>query len=179
MITVLSGTNRPASRTRRFADHFADLLAHLGQPAQLLDLTDVPAAYFTTTMYEAAAVHPELRRLQQRYVLEADKLAIFVPEYNGSYPGVLKLFVDGISVNDYAENFRDKRVALVGVSSGRAGNLRGVDHLSDVIAHMGGWVLPNRLPISGVHDLLAADGRLTDAATEDALRQLARQLIAA
>ena len=85
----------------------------------------------------------------------------------------------GISVNDYAENFRDKRVALVGVSSGRAGNLRGVDHLSDVIAHMGGWVLPNRLPISGVHDLLAADGRLTDAATEDALRQLARQLIAA
>ncbi len=177
MITVISGTNRPGSKTLLFARHYAEQLRTLGQDSQLLDLAEVEHGFFTREMYDPAAMHPTLVELQRDLVLGADKLAIFVPEYNGSYPGVLKLFIDGISVNEYARNFRGKRIALIGVSSGRAGNLRGMDHLADTLAHMGGWVLPNRLPLSGVDALVDTEGRVTDDGTSSVLLQQAQELI--
>jgi len=177
MITVISGTDRPGSRTRVFAAHFQALLVALGAEAQLLDLADYEAGSFVQHLYDAKKMSPALLDLQQRYLLSADKLAIFIPEYNGSYPGVLKLFIDGISVNEYPRNFKEKVVALVGVASGRAGNLRGMDHLAASIAHMGGWVLPNKLPLSGVENLLDAN-QVVDPNTIAALKKHAEQLIA-
>lgn len=178
MITVISGTNRPGSRTLLFARYFADQLRKLGEEVRLLDLADTHHEYFGEEMYDADHMDRHLVELQRQYVLDAEKLAIFVPEYNGSYPGVLKLFIDGISVNEYERNFKGKRVALVGVASGRAGNLRGMDHLADTVAHMGGWVLPNKLPLSSVETLIE-DERLTDRDTKKVLKEHAQELIAA
>ena len=178
MITVLSGTNRPGSNTLRFARHYVDQLRTLGQPdVRLLDLAAIDYAAFHREMYSPDDMHPTLRRLQEEFILPADRLVLLAPEYNGSYPGVLKLFIDGISVYEYPRIFGGKRVALVGIASGRAGNLRGMDHLADTIAHMGGWVLPRRLPLSGVDALVDEAGTLTDTATVDALLQQAQELI--
>ena len=178
MITVISGTNRPDSRTRLFADHFVRELQQLGQEVRLLDMADLHHGYFQEGMYETRPGDPDLVAMQREYIGPAQKFAVFVPEYNGSYPGVLKLFLDGVSVIDYSGNFSGKHVALIGLASGRAGNLRGMDHLADVFAHMGAWVLPNRLPISNIEGLITKDF-LTDADTKNALRKHAQQLIAA
>ncbi len=178
MITVISGTNRPESRTLLFATHFATQLRDLGQEVGILDMAELHHGYFAGEMYDPLGSDPQLVEWQQRYIAAADKLAVFVPEYNGSYPGVLKLFLDGISVIDYTGNFKEKHVALVGVATGRAGNLRGMDHLADVFAHMGAWVLPNRLPLSNIEALLTG-AAVTDAETIKALKKHAEQLIAA
>ncbi len=178
MITVISGTNRPESRTRLFAEYFRQQLVALGESSQLLDMADLHHGYFHTEMYESTPGDPRLLEIQREYIAPTTKFAIFVPEYNGSYPGVLKLFLDGISVLNYSKNFGGKHVALIGLASGRAGNLRGMDHLADVFAHMGAWVLPNRLPISGIEGLISGD-ELTDPETKKALRQQAEQLISA
>ncbi|TXF90456.1 NAD(P)H-dependent oxidoreductase [Neolewinella aurantiaca] len=178
MITVISGTNRSGSRTLLFAAHFVEQLKALGQDAQLFDLAELRHEFFPRNMYDAGEMAPELLDLQHKFVLGVEKFAIFVPEYNGSYPGVLKMFIDGISVNEYPRNFKNKHVALVGIASGRAGNLRGMDHLGASINHMGGWLLPNKLPLSNVEDLLE-DGKLTDSETINALKSHAEQLIAA
>ena len=178
MITVISGTNRPESRTRLFADYFCEVLKELKQEPRVLDLADIHHGYFREEMYNGQPGDPRLHDLQREFIQPTRKFAVFVPEYNGSYPGVLKLLLDGISVLDYAGNFSGKHVALIGVASGRAGNLRGMDHLADVFAHMGAWVLPNRLPISGIENLLS-ENALTDPDTKNALRQQAEQLIAA
>ena len=178
MITVVSATNRSGNRTRIFARCFVRLLREAGAEAQLLDLTAVGPACFGTAMYDPAAMAPELVELQDEYVLAADKFAFFVPEYNGSYPGILKLFIDGISVRETAASFGGKTAALVGIASGRAGNLRGMDHLADALNHMGCWTLPGKLPISAIHRVLTDDA-VTDEATLTALSQLASQLIAA
>ncbi|MBB4078375.1 NAD(P)H-dependent FMN reductase [Lewinella aquimaris] len=178
MITVISGTNRPDSRTLLFATHFAEALREMGQEVQLLDMQELHHGYFAGEMYDPLANDEQLVEWQRRYIEPASKFAVFVPEYNGSYPGVVKLFIDGISVIDYAGNFSGKYVALVGVSSGRAGNLRGIDHLADVFSHMGAWVLPNRLPLSSVEGLLT-DDKLTDEETKRTLKLHAEQLIAA
>jgi len=179
MITVISGTNRPDSRTIIFARAFADAVREGGEEVQLLDLAELDFNHFSNEMYAAGTITPLLRSVQERYVLGAEKLAFFIPEYNGSFPGFLKLFIDGISVNEYAKNFREKKIALTGIASGRAGNARGMDHLAACLGYMGGWILPNKLPISGVEGLLSESGELTDASTLAALKSQATQLIAA
>jgi len=178
MITVISGTNRPGSRTLLFASHFMGRLRALGEEAQLLDLAELELSFFVRDMYDPKKMAAGLVDLQRQFVLDVDKLAIFVPEYNGSYPGVLKLFIDGISVNEYPRNFKGKHVALAGVASGRAGNLRGMDHLAASVSHMGAWVLPNKVPISNVESLITGDV-LSDEGTITSLKELAEQLIAA
>lgn len=178
MITIIAGTNRPESRTTLFASAYATQLTELGQEAQLLDLAELHHGYVGGKMYDPLGNDPQLLEWHQRYISGVDKLAIFVPEYNGSFPGVLKVFIDAISIIDYSGSFGGKHIAIVGLASGRSGNIRGMDHLADVLAHMGAWVLPNRLPISSIEELLR-DGRLTDEPTKMALKKQAQQLIAA
>ena len=48
-------------------------------------------------------------------VLDADGLVIVVPEYNGSYPGALKLFIDMLK---FPESFENKPVAFIGIAAG-------------------------------------------------------------
>lgn len=178
MITIISGTNRSDSLTAKYARHLMVILTELGQEAHLLDLAEVELELLTSIVYHPAKMSPALKELQAKYVLGAQKIIILAPEYNGSFPGVLKLLIDGISVNEYAGNFTGKVTALVGISSGRAGNLRGLDHLAEIISHMGGWVLPNRLPIS-LADQKITNGLVSEEATLAALKQQAQQLIAA
>ena len=52
MITILSGTNRPASRARRVAAYYATLLTELGAEHQLLDLTELPTDFTSTARSE-------------------------------------------------------------------------------------------------------------------------------
>lgn len=179
MITVISGTNRKKSRTAIVAHTFAEILKEAGATVQVLDLATIDFSYFSEDMYSASGISPKLAELQEQYILGAEKLAFFLPEYNGSYPGVVKLFIDGISVNEYSRNFTGKVIAMAGVASGRAGNLRGMDHLSTSLAYMGGWILPNKLPVSGVEGLLNADDILVDPPTLEALKVHAQQLIVA
>ncbi|MEO0735116.1 MAG: NAD(P)H-dependent oxidoreductase [Bacteroidota bacterium] len=178
MITVLSGTNRQDNRTRLLARHYVRQLQDLGAEAQLLDLADLDNIHYVGAEYSATALSPELLSIQKQYVLGAGKLVIFSPEYNGGFPGILKLFIDSISLNAYRENFTGKVIGLVGVASGRAGNLRGMEHLAGVLAYLGAWILPNKLPVSNVEALLT-DDQLTDTETIAALKTHAKQLIAA
>jgi NAD(P)H-dependent FMN reductase len=179
MITVISGTNRPNSRTQIIATAYLNLLKEMGEEVQLLDMVDVDTSEFLTSMYSGKTMGKGLKAMQERFVIDAEKLAFCVPEYNGSYPGIVKLFIDGISINEYPQNFKGKVTGLIGVASGRSGNIRGMDHLASSIEHMGGWVLPNKLPVSSVESLLNPDDELVHANTIEALKQHALQLIAA
>jgi chromate reductase len=80
------------------------------------------------------------------------------PEYNGSFPGVLKLFLDALSVKDYKKTFSGKRVSLIGVASGRAGNFRGMEHLTGIFNYLNMIVMPNKLPISSVEKVIDEKG---------------------
>jgi NAD(P)H-dependent FMN reductase len=59
-----------------------------------------------------------------------------------------------IDNTDVSSVWWHKKVLLTGVSTGRAGNLRGMEHLTGCLLHMKMTVHPNRLPISLVHTLL-------------------------
>ncbi|RME95232.1 MAG: NADPH-dependent oxidoreductase [Bacteroidetes bacterium] len=167
MITVISGTNNKGSNTKIFARHYAELLhQRTDQEVKFLALEDMPSDWFHNTMYAAASQAPSLTAVQDEYILPAANFVIFSPEYNGGFAGSLKLFIDACSIREYAKNFKDKRVALLGVSSGRAGNLRGMEQLTGIFNYLGTHVMPNRLPISQIDNLLNEDKtEITDAET--------------
>ncbi len=179
MITVIASTNRRDSGAKQFARHYYELLQQLtDEPLALLALEDIPHDWFHPQMYEPERQAESLRQLQERYILPADKFVFVIPEYNGGFPGVLKLFLDAVSVYRYRDNFFGKKAALVGIASGRAGNLRGMEHFTGILNHLGVVVLPDRLPISSIEHLLDAQGRIIDSDTRQALEQQARAFLA-
>ena len=70
-----------------------------------------------------------------------------------------------IDNTDVKNVWPNKKILLTGVSTGRAGNLRGMEHLTGVLLYLKANVHHNRLPLSIVHTLLNADGILTDEVT--------------
>ncbi len=166
MITVISGTNRRNSGALEFARHYAKVLASkTSEPIQLLELENIPHDWFHPDMYEKGMQSPSLASLQDEFMLPAEKFVYVIPEYNGGFPGALKLFLDACSIREYKKTFHGKKAALVGIATGRAGNLRGLDHFTGILNHVGTVVLPNRLPISSIEKLMDNEGNVTDPGT--------------
>ncbi len=179
MITVISGTNRKNSGCLTFATKYRQLLcAHTDEPVKLLALENIPHDWFHVDMYSKNGQSESLRRIQDEYLIPADKFVFIIPEYNGSFPGSVKLFIDACSVWKYKETFKNKKAGLLGIATGRAGNLRGMDHMAAVLNHVGIVVMPNKLPISRIEELMDDDGEITDAGTLVIMERHARELIA-
>src|SRR5438270_13856379 len=117
-ILVISGTNRPSSNTLRVAQAVAEHYRRQNLAVDLFDVTDLPPEVFEPTVY--AAKPPAFVRIQQR-VYDAAGLHIVIPEYNGSFPGILKYFIDLLK---FPESFDRKPVAFVGLANGMFGALR-------------------------------------------------------
>lgn len=179
MITVISGTNRKGSECLQFARKCVELLeAKTEEPIRLLALEDIPHDWFFPEMYVKGMQAPSLSAIQDEFMIPASKFVYVISEYNGGVPGALKVFLDGCSVRAYKETFKNKKAALVGVASGRAGNLRGMDHLTSVLHHVGTIVMPNKLPISRIEDLMDVKGNITDLATIKVLDKQMAELLA-
>ncbi len=159
MITIISATNRPDSRTEFVSRNLFEMIGkYTDEEVNLIKISEVDPGFIHTKMYEAEFQHPDLTKLQDEQIIPADKWILVSPEYNGSYSGIGKVFVDALSVRKYAETFKGKKLALVGVATGRAGNLRGLDHLTTSFNYLGMNVFPNRLPLAQIADHMIDDG---------------------
>ncbi|NRB64741.1 MAG: NAD(P)H-dependent oxidoreductase [Saprospiraceae bacterium] len=178
MITVLSGSNRKGSETLRFARQYADFLRkHTDQEVKVLALENIPHDYFFPEMYSSSQQAISLRDIQDEYMIPPGKIVYITSEYNGGFNGALKLFLDACSVREYKATFKGKKAALVGVASGRAGNLRGLEHITGVLNHVGTIVMPNKLPISSIEKLLNDQGDIVDANTLESMEKHALEFL--
>ena len=177
MITVISGTNRHNSKTSIVAQAIQNLLKELGQDAHLVNLENVDISIANEDIYNGEKLSESLITLQDKSIIPAEKIIYVSPEYNGSYAGFLKYFIDVISVRNYKESFAGKKCFLVGVAAGRAGNLRGLDHLTGTLNHVGSTVMPGSLPLSQIGSLLTEDGVLNKA-TSNLLKEKLEAFIA-
>ncbi len=153
MITVISGTNKSDSLTRVVSSIYYNKLRSLYPSTRFLSLEDIRYDFISGAMYDH---HSEgIQHLQETLFNPTKKFVFVLPEYNGSIPGVLKLLIDSLDVRPA---FQNKKAALTGIATGRAGNLRGLDHLSSILQHMRVTVMPQMLPISRVKDELNHHG---------------------
>lgn len=170
MIEIISGTDRPNSRTLTIAKHLLGVYRGLKADVNLLDLSELKLSDLASGEYYKGPVGTYKEAV--RRVTEAQGLVIVVPEYNGSYPGILKLFID---YWHYPETFEHRPIALVGLGT-RWGGLRPVEHLQQVFGYRNAYVYPNRVFLSHVKELLK-EGRLQDQAMLDLLDTQARGFV--
>lgn len=147
MYTIISGTNRVGSHTEKVAKEYQRILAEKEIDAPIVTLLNLNVLHR----------NPEIIRLEEDLLIATDKFIFIIPEYNGSYPGVLKALIDN---SDIRKVWQYKKALLTGVASGRAGNLRGMDHLSDTLHYMKMNVHYNKLPISVIDKVMDKAGRL-------------------
>ncbi|MBB5396589.1 NADPH-dependent FMN reductase [Mucilaginibacter sp. AK015] len=161
MVTIIASTNRPNSSTLKLAQYYQRQLAAKGMQTNLLSLTQLPPNLIETDLYGKRS---EAFTTIQNQITATEKFLFIIPEYNGSYPGVLKVFVDACS---FPESFYDKKAALVGLSSGKYGNIRGIDHFTGVCHYVNLHVMPLKLHIASIRKEMDEQGNLT---AEDTLR---------
>ena len=155
MITIIQATNRPDSNTEFISKHIQDLIKSIYHGSVgYVSMQDLPPDILHIDPYDKEAMSGKLKFIQDEWMIPAEKFIWICPEYNGSYPGVVKLFIDALSVRLYTETFAFKKSALVGVTSGRSGNIRGLDHLAAVLMHMKSIIYPRLLPISRIVELM-------------------------
>lgn len=158
MVTIISGTNRKGSNTQKIALVYQDILGQKGITAGLFSLEGIQLMQRDTVFEE----------VEQGVIIPTTHFIFIVPEYNGSFPGVLKMLFDTSKSHDI---WFHKKALLTGVATGRAGNLRGMDHLADILNYLKITVHPNKLPISAVNHLLDATGQISDSHTLFAINQ--------
>jgi chromate reductase len=158
MYVIISGTNRKGSNTIRVAQQYQEMLRIKGIEAILLSLVGMPVL----------ERNPVFQEIEKDILGPAQKFIFISPEYNGSIPGVLKCMFD---ISDVKHSWAGKKALLTGVSTGRAGNLRGMEHLTGILHFMRAVVHPNKLPISMVDRLFNGEDEIADRATLEAIDQ--------
>ena len=153
MITIIIGTNVIEGSTAAIADIYYKHLQERQVPCQVLNLKDMPTDIIAPDMYFNRK--PSFEKFQEKYLFPTEKFTIIIPEYNGGIPGIFKLMMDA---SDIEKAWWHKKACLTGVAAGRAGNLRGLDTLTNILNYLKVDVLKNKIPISRVNSLM--DGKV-------------------
>jgi NAD(P)H-dependent FMN reductase len=165
-ITIISGTNRRNSNSRRVANYLAETYAKLDVSTRIVDLAEIPASAFNPDAYDE--IPPEAKSFTDA-IMSSAGLHVITPEYNGSFPGALKWFIDLLP---FPIAFEGRPVAFVGVAAGEWGGLRPVEQIQQVFGYRNAMQFPKRVFIREVEDKLDGNGSFKD---EEIASRLAEQ----
>ncbi|MBN4081594.1 NAD(P)H-dependent oxidoreductase [bacterium AH-315-C07] len=165
--TIFSTTNRPDCRTLEVAKLYQSLMKEKGVDAEILNLQDLPQKVAFSDVYGSRT--PEFQKLQD-IASATTKFIFIVPEYNGSIPGILKLFIDACV---FPDTFTGKKGCMVGIADGNNGNRVGLEHLDDILSHLRTELLDKKVTIPKISEKLDENGILMD---EQILKELTEQV---
>jgi chromate reductase, NAD(P)H dehydrogenase (quinone) len=157
MITLIVGTNRPGSNTRKVAGQVEEIYSRFKTPLHVLDLAKLPPEIYSPASY---AEKPKSFKPFADAILQSAGLHVVTPEYNGSVPGVLKYFIDMLN---FPESFERRPVCFTGLSAGVWGALRPVEQLQAIFGYRNAYLYPERVFLPQIHSLLDESGRIKDA----------------
>jgi NAD(P)H-dependent FMN reductase len=167
MITLIVGTNRPDSNTRKISRHVEEIYAELKVPLRVLDLAQLPPEIFSPTSYDEK---PNSFAPFADAVLQASGLHVVTPEYNGGIPGVLKYFIDMLK---FPESFERRPVCFTGISAGIWGALRPVEQLQAIFGYRNAYIYPERVFLPQINNLIDENGWFTNPELLERLRKQA------
>ncbi|MCF6352071.1 MAG: NAD(P)H-dependent oxidoreductase [Cyclobacteriaceae bacterium] len=145
-VYIISGTNRQQAVSLQVAKVYQKEFDELGVKAEIIDLQKLPADYLFSGLYENAGkgdVSVDFRAKMK----EGKKFVFVIAEYNGSFPGVLKAFIDGL---EFPDSFTNKKCALVGLSAGEQGAVLAMSHLTDILNYCGAHVLAKKPKLASI-----------------------------
>ena len=165
-LLVFAGSTRLQSYNRKLAKVTAGLASAAGAEVTHLELGDFDVPMYNADL-EARGTPPDVMRLKQTFFEHAAWI-VCAPEYNASYPALLKNTLDWISSpvrsdpvwNDDFRATRGKVVGMLSASPGALGGLRSQSHLAPLLLNLHCWVSPVSYALSRAGDAFDAEGNL-------------------
>ncbi|WP_140937197.1 NADPH-dependent FMN reductase [Sphingobacterium lumbrici] len=171
MNLIISGTNRLGSNSLKVARYYQEQLQRRGEEWEIFSLSNLPHDIIFSDLYGKRS--KDFAHIQEK-ISVARKFIFIIPEYNGSYPGVLKVFIDACT---FPASFYHKKAILVGVATGKYGNIRGVDHFTGVCNYMRMHVLPLKIHIPHIQNELNNNNEFTDNITIEFIDEQIEEII--
>jgi chromate reductase, NAD(P)H dehydrogenase (quinone) len=164
-ILAFAGSTRRESFNKKLVAIAAHGAREAGAEVTLIDLKDFPLPLFDQDL-EAEQGMPENGKKLKKLFIDHDGLLIASPEYNSSFPAVLKNAIDWVSRPAPGEPslvaFRGKVATLMSASPGALGGLRGLVHVRSILGNIGVIVLPDQIAVAKAHEAFQPDGSLVD-----------------
>jgi NAD(P)H-dependent FMN reductase len=157
MISIISGTNRAENNSLHIAQFLHKCYSEANIESQILDLQDLPSELFTSEAYGEKPT--EFVKNFSDPVLKSDGLHLVVGEYNGSFPGILKYFIDMLP---FPEAFEAKPTAFTGLSAGDHGAIRAIEQLQMIFSYRNAYTFPKRVFLPRIFQVLDKNGALID-----------------
>ncbi|MEM6463020.1 MAG: NAD(P)H-dependent oxidoreductase [Pseudomonadota bacterium] len=180
-ILVFAGSVRTGSLNARLANAAQLSLAQLGADVTRISLIDYPMPLVSEDLKAERGIPESVMQLGR---MIADHHGVFIasPEYNSSFPPLLKNAVDWVSLISEDNGaplkpWRGRYVALGAASNGRLGGIRGLYHLRSVMMNVGSQIITEQCSVAGASTAFDDDDRIIDERTDAILQQTCKSLI--
>jgi chromate reductase, NAD(P)H dehydrogenase (quinone) len=178
-VLVFAGSTRKDSFNRKLAVRATDALRSQQIDTTFADLRDYPMPLYDGDS-EAAQGLPATAKAFKELVREHDTIVIASPEYNGSFPALVKNTIDWITRPEPGERplevLRGKTAALLSTSPGPGAGKRGLKHLRELLEMTGLNVLPEQVNVAKATQAFDAEGQLIRPDDANALNEIVRAL---
>jgi NAD(P)H-dependent FMN reductase len=170
-ITVVSGSPRPQSVTRRVAIHLKGWLEnHTDHSIQMIDMQEwnLPPM---VSVFPSIKDTPEAYRPLAEVIFDTDAFILVTPEYNGSYSPSLKNMLDHFPKQER------KTFGIVTASTGALGGMRAAQQMLLLIPALFGISLPQLLIVPQVEKKFDPKGILIDTAFQKNIDVFTREFL--
>jgi len=140
-ISIILGTGRKGASSQKVAEFVCKEAKNFGFEVNFIKVKDWLDKPWTGGMIK------KKRNKMSKILNESHGFIIVSPEYNHSFPGELKLFLD-----EFYEEFNHKPVGICGVSVGKLGGARMVESLRLVLIELMMIPLRNSVYFSNVNN---------------------------
>ena len=165
-LLVFAGSTRQQSFNRRLAKVTAAMATSAGAEVTHLELADFDVPMYNADL-EAEGTPADVLRLKE-ITFAHPAWIIVAPEYNASYPALLKNTLDWISSpnrgnpewTDGFKSTRGKVVGMLSASPGALGGLRSQSHLAPLLLNLHCWVAPRNFALGRAGEAFDEQGQL-------------------
>lgn len=179
-ILAFSGSTRRNSYNQAVVECAAQAAKDAGAEVTVINLADYAMPIFNEDE-EAEYGIPERAQAFKQLMIEHDAILIASPEYNSSYPAVLKNAIDWASRKAGDEPvlaaYKQKVVGLMAASPGALGGMRVLVVLRMLMQNLSCIVAPAQVAVGNVADKLDESGAISDEKTKKQLANLAKQVV--
>lgn len=180
-ILAFAGSTRQESFHKKLVKIAAQGVTQAGAEVTFIDLRDYPMPIYDQDLEEKEGLPESVLALKQLFKSHHG-LLIASPEYNSSITGLLKNTIDWVSRSEPDEPplalscFRGKVAAIMSISPGGIGGLRGLVHLRAILQNIGVMVLPDQKTIPNAFQQFDDEGQLKDEKQQQSVQTLGKKL---
>ena len=180
-LVAFSGSIRKGSFNTAILRAAAEAASAGGADVDLIDLRDFELPLFNQDLEDANGVPEAAKQLKAKF-RKADGFILASPEYNSAFSALMKNTIDWCSRAESDDEpplaaYLGKSALLLSASPGALGGLRGLYSLRTLLQNIQVTVYPEMLAVRSAHQIIDAEGKITDAAWAAKIKSLAESYV--